>query len=103
MILVLAMMAAMWGIGWAMGAPVRARWTMIGVLLTAVLVVQIALPDGHPVRQATGSDPRFWLMILAFAGLVLGYRAGLRQLRARAQAFCMQGKSAATATGYWHC
>ncbi len=85
MILVGVMAAVMWGIGAAMGAPRRARWIMIGVLLAAVLVEQLVLPDGHPLREATGGEPELWLLILGFAGLVVAYRAGLRWLRRRAE------------------
>jgi molybdopterin/thiamine biosynthesis adenylyltransferase len=76
--------AVMWGIGAVMGAPRRARWTMIGVLLAAVLAAQVVLPDGHPLRQATGKEPELWLLILSFAGLAVVYRRGLAFLRARA-------------------
>jgi molybdopterin/thiamine biosynthesis adenylyltransferase len=83
-ILVGIMAAVMWGIGAAMGAPRQARWTMLGVLIVAVLVVQVALPDGHPLREATGREPEFWLLFLGFAALVVLYRRGLALLRARA-------------------
>jgi molybdopterin/thiamine biosynthesis adenylyltransferase len=84
-ILVGFMAAVMWGIGAAMGAPRRARWTMIGVLLAAVLVEQLILPDGHPLREATGGEPELWLLILGFAALVVVYRQALGWLRGRAE------------------
>lgn len=83
MIVVLAMAAAIWGIGAAMGAPVQARRIMLALLLVAVLAVQVALPDGHPLREATGSSPALWLLIVAGGALVWGYAKGLRALRAR--------------------
>jgi len=43
------------------------------------------LPDGHPLREATGGEPELWMLILGFAALVVAYRAGLRWLRARAE------------------
>jgi molybdopterin/thiamine biosynthesis adenylyltransferase len=79
------MAAVLWGIGAAMGAPKRARWTMIGILFVAVLVVQVALPDGHSLREATGGDPRLWLLIAGFVAVGLAYRRGLRWLQARAK------------------
>ncbi len=84
MILVLAMAAALWGIGAVMGAPRQARLIMIGLLYVAVLIVQVALPAGHPLRLATGESPALWLLIGAAVVLVLVYRAGLARLRARA-------------------
>jgi len=85
MILVGVMAAALWGIGWIMGAPVRARLIMIGLLMTGVMIIQVILPQGHPLREATGSDPRLWLLILGFAGAVWLYRRGLIWLRRRAR------------------
>ncbi len=85
MIMVGAMAAALWGIGAAMDAPKQARWTMIGLLLFGVIALQIILPNGHPLREATGGDARLWLLIVAFAGIALGYRSLLRKLKARAE------------------
>lgn len=86
MITVLAMMGVLWGTGAAMGTPKRARWVMISVLLGVVIAVQLALPNGHPLREATGSDVRLWLLIFAFIAIGLGYRALLRKVKARADA-----------------
>lgn len=85
MVLVFAIAAALWGIGAAMNTPRRARWIMIGLLYVAVLALQVALPDFHPVRMATGESPAFWLILGAFVALVLAYRFGLRKLRGQAQ------------------
>ena len=85
MIMVGAMVAVLWGIGVAMGAPKRARWIMIGILLAAVIFIQLSLPDGHPLREATGSDVRLWLLLIAASGIATAYGAVLRKLRARAQ------------------
>lgn len=84
MIMVFAMAAALWGIGWAMGTPKRARWIMIGILMAAVLLVQLTLPADNPLRMATGGDARLWLLLLAFAGIVWGYRKFLSGMRSRA-------------------
>ncbi len=83
MIVVFSMAAALWGIGWAMKAPIQARWIMIGLLYVAVLAIQIALPDGHPLREGTGQSPALWLLIGAFVLLAWGYRKGLMWIRAR--------------------
>ncbi|MBM1220129.1 HesA/MoeB/ThiF family protein [Ponticoccus sp. SC2-23] len=85
MILVGVMIATLWGIGWVMGAPVRARLIMIGILMAGVMIIQLTLPQGHPLREATGSDPRLWLLLVAFAVAVWLYRRGLLWLRDRAR------------------
>jgi len=84
MIMVAAMAAVLWGIGMAMGTPKRARWTMIALLLALVILIQLALPDRHPLREATGGDVRLWLLIFAFAAIGLGYRRLLQALRQKA-------------------
>jgi len=84
MIVVLVMAAALWGIGAAMGAPRRQRAVMIGVLALFVAVVQLSLPAGHPLREATGTDIRLWLLIAAFVAGVWAYRRWLRGMRVRA-------------------
>lgn len=83
---VLAMAAALWGVGWLMGAPVRARLVMLLLLYMAVLLVQVALPEVHPLRVGTGGSAAPWLMLGGAVALVLAYREGLRRLRARAEA-----------------
>ncbi len=85
MIMVGFMIAVIWGIGAAMGAPVRARRIMVGLLLGAVILVQVVLPDGHPLRAATGGDVRLWLLLLGFGAVIWGYRALLHRVRARAE------------------
>ncbi len=86
MILVGTMAAALWIIGAVMRAPVRARLIMIGILLTGVIALHVLLPDGHPLRQATGGEAAFWLMLLAVAAVAALYARGLNWLRARARA-----------------
>ncbi len=85
MILVFAMALTIWLIGRKMNAPTQARWLMIGILYVVVLAIQIALPAGNPLRQATGESPALWLILGGAAALVVAYRAGLRRLRARVQ------------------
>jgi molybdopterin/thiamine biosynthesis adenylyltransferase len=84
MIMVAFMAAVLWGIGMAMGAPKRARWTMIAVLLVCVIVIQIVLPNGHALREATGGDVRLWGLIIAFVVIGFGYRKMLQTLRSKA-------------------
>ncbi len=82
--LVLAMAAALWGLGALMKAPVRLRLTMIAGLWLAVVFAQLALPADNPLRLATGGDVKPWLALGVVAVLVGGYRRALTMLRARA-------------------
>ena len=85
MAMVFIMAAVLWGIGALMGAPMRARWSMVGLLWAAVLGAHLVLPDGHPLRMATGESPALWALIGGAAALVIVYRAGLQWLRSRVQ------------------
>lgn len=86
MLFVLLLAGVIWGIGHLMGAPRQARLYMLGLLYVAVLAVQVALPDGHPLREQTGGSPALWLLLGGFVLLVLAYRAGLQRVRGRAEA-----------------
>lgn len=85
MVLVLALCALLWGIGHLMGAPKSTRLSMIGMLYVGVLGLHLVLPDGHPLRLATGESPAFWLLLGGFVALFLLYRSGLNKLRSRAE------------------
>lgn len=84
MILVGVMAAVLWGIGAFMGTPRTPRLVMLGVLFGVVLLVQLVLPDGHPLRTATGGEPALWLLVLGFGLVVWAYGAGLGWLRGQA-------------------
>ena len=86
MLLVFAMAAMLWGVGHVMGAPRQARFLMLALLYVGVLILQVLLPAGHPLRMATGESPALWLLLGAFVALVLIYRQGLGWLRGQAQA-----------------
>jgi hypothetical protein len=86
MILVLGLAAVLWGIGSLMGAPRSARLSMIGLLYVGVLMIHVILPDGHPLRLATGESPALWLLIGGFVAIVVAYRQVLGRLRNRVQA-----------------
>lgn len=81
--MVLFLIAVIWGVGAAMGAPKPARWVMVGVLMAAVIAAQLVLPAGHPLRQATGGDARLWLLIAGFGAVIWSYAAILRAVKAR--------------------
>ncbi|WP_299649773.1 molybdopterin-synthase adenylyltransferase MoeB [uncultured Tateyamaria sp.] len=85
MLLVFVLAGVIWGIGAAMKTPRRARWLMIGILYVLVLAIQVALPDLHPLRIATGESPALWLIVGGFAAIAVGYRAILRKLRGRVE------------------
>ena len=84
MILVGVMAAVLWAIGAFMGTPRTPRLVMLGVLFGVVLLVQLVLPDGHPLRAATGGEPALWLLVLGFGLVVWAYSAGLGWLRGQA-------------------
>ena len=86
MLLVLGLAALLWGLGALLKVPKQARVTMLGLLYVAVLMVHVALPAGHPLREATGGSAALWLLIGGAAVLVMIYRAGLARLRDRARA-----------------
>jgi molybdopterin/thiamine biosynthesis adenylyltransferase len=83
MILVFAMAGALWGIGALMRVPQSLRFGMLAVLWLAVVSLHVVLPDGHPLRLATGGAPQGWVALGLLAGVVLIYRRMLRRLRAR--------------------
>ena len=84
MLLVLIIGGAIWGLGALMGTPREGRLTMLGLLFLGVLAIQIALPDGHALRAATGKSPALWLILAGFVVLVLAYRRVLQAARKRA-------------------
>ena len=84
MVLVLLAMAALWGVGLATRAPVRLRLMMIGLVWGAVVLLHLVLPDGHPLRLATGEQARVWLALGIVVALVAGYRTVLGRVRTRA-------------------
>ncbi|MBT8409899.1 MAG: HesA/MoeB/ThiF family protein [Alphaproteobacteria bacterium] len=83
MALVLVMAAALWAFGAAIKAPVNARLLMIGLLYVGVLAIQTAMPDGHPLREATGGSAGEWLVLGGLGAIVWVYAKGLTNLRKR--------------------
>ncbi len=83
MLLVVILAAVIWFAGAAMGQPREARYKLLGVLFGAVIGLNLLLPDGHPLRLATGGSAAPWLLLTGFVLIILGYRWGLNRLRAQ--------------------
>jgi molybdopterin/thiamine biosynthesis adenylyltransferase len=83
MALVLAMAAALWALGSMIRAPYSARAIMILLLYVGVLIVQVALPEGHALRVATGGSPAEWFMLGIVAVGIWAYSKGLKFLKTR--------------------
>ncbi len=84
MILVLGLMAILWGVGGLMGASKAQRGMLIVLLWAAVVILHLTLPDAHPLRTATGENAGMWLIFGGGVALVLGYIALLSWLRRKA-------------------
>ena len=84
MIFVLGVAALIWSIGHILRLPMQARWLMLGLLYIAVLGLQLAMPAGTPLREATGGSASMWLIFGGLVGVVWLYREVLSKLRARA-------------------
>lgn len=85
MLLVFAFVGMIWGVGQLIGLPKGMRWSLTFLLWLAVVLVQLTLPEGHPLREATGGSVALWLMLAGAGVLVWLYRMGLGWLRQRAQ------------------
>lgn len=83
MALVLGLAVALWGLGNLLRVPVSARILMLALLYVGVLMVQVAFPVGHPLRQATGGSAGEWLVLGGLAAIVWLYARGLRSLKSR--------------------
>lgn len=81
--LVLSLAAGLYLVGHLLKTPVAARWLMIAILFVAVLAVQIALPHGHPLREATGGSPAIWLFLGGLAAVGVGYGWFLKWAKSR--------------------
>lgn len=81
---VLGLMALVWGAGWAFGRPLRWRMIAVGALWAVTMALHLVLPDGSGLRAALGGSAASWLVLGLGVALVLGYRAVLARLRARA-------------------
>lgn len=86
MLLVLALAGGLWALGLVLGVSAPARLAVLAVLLGAVLLAHLVLPDGNALRAATGGSAAPWLILIGIGALVWVYRLGLGRLRRVAQA-----------------
>jgi molybdopterin/thiamine biosynthesis adenylyltransferase len=82
--LVLGLAAGLFVLGMMVGASMRARWSLVLMLFAAVLLIQLILPWGHPLRVATGGSPAPWLIFGGMVVIGLLYARLVRGLKARA-------------------
>ena len=54
--LMLGLMAALWGFGWAFGLPSRLRVQGVILLWAAAILAHLALPEDSPLRQTIGGS-----------------------------------------------
>lgn len=84
MVLVLFIAAGFLILGRIMGASRLAQGSLLAVLFGAVLIIQLTLPEGHGLRQATGGSVQGWGILLGSAALLAFYFKGIQWLLARA-------------------
>lgn len=85
MLLVAILAGGLWGVGMLTGLPRQARLLSIGLLIVAVMMLHLVLPEGHPARVATGGSADLWFILAGAGALVFAYSRGLKVLRNRAQ------------------
>ena len=81
--LVLALAAAIWALGWVVDVAPRRQFMVLAGLWAAAILAHLLLPEGHELRAAIGGDARVWAVVGGLAGLVAVYVLGLSRLRAR--------------------
>lgn len=86
MALILLGIAFLVVLGVIMGASRLAISSLVILVLLFVLVVQLVLPDGHALREATGGSLAAWAVVAGLAGVIALYVLGLRWLRGRVRA-----------------
>ncbi|MFW8636503.1 HesA/MoeB/ThiF family protein [Cribrihabitans pelagius] len=86
MLAVLGIAGLIWWGGRLAGLETPLRLALLGLLFAAVIAVQLTLPAGSPLREATGGSPAPWLMLAGFGALAALYGRVVAGLKARAQA-----------------
>jgi len=85
MSLVLGLAAVIWGGGHIAGWSRGIRMAFIGSLLAVVIISHLVLPEGHPIRFATGGAAMPWLILVSVGILVWGYLLVLSRLKSAAE------------------
>lgn len=80
---VLALAAVLLIVGRLMGVSKRAQISVLVILFTTVIFFQLTLPEGNPLRVATGGSALNWAIVAGIGVLIWGYRLLLARLRAR--------------------
>jgi sulfur-carrier protein adenylyltransferase/sulfurtransferase len=86
MALVLLIAAGFLALGYFMGASRAVQGSVVAILFGAVLLVQIGLPEGHALREATGGSLTAWLIFAVVTGFVAAYILVLKRIKSRARA-----------------
>lgn len=81
---VFALALAGWALATVLGLPLRMKLGFLAGLWAVVVLINVALPAGTALREATGGDARPWLVLAGAVALVLTYRSVLGALRRRA-------------------
>jgi len=83
---VFALAVVVWALATLLQLPLRMKLGFLAGLWAVVVLINLALPPGTALREATGGDARPWLVLAGVLALVIAYRAGLSALRRRAAA-----------------
>ncbi|MCC5986781.1 MAG: HesA/MoeB/ThiF family protein [Pararhodobacter sp.] len=89
MLLVLGLAVAIWSLAALFGLTLALRLALLALLWAVVVIINLTLPEGAALREATGGDARPWVLLAGAVALVLAYRAGLARLRVRAAALAL--------------
>lgn len=80
---VFALAVVIWAIATLFRLPLRLKLGFLAGLWAVVVLINLTLPPGAALREATGGDARPWLVLAGVLALVLAYRAALAALRRR--------------------
>lgn len=83
MALVILIALGLYLLGGYMGASRQARLLLPGLVIVAVLLIQLTLPEGNTLKAATGGSLQNWLIALGLVALAALYLYALRRMRAR--------------------